>query len=320
MTMPIASSDAGLLGADLKAAYQALIEERGFLPSVMAARILGVKEATLIHVLIGEDISQLSPDFAGLLNGARDLGKIMALVNNKHMVAMPIGEFSELDIVDNRGHARGGMIDLSFDLSRWGSVFSIVQEAHGAVRRNISFFDDCGDAVLQIIVWSKGGDAAYDTLVEQYRTEPPDALDLNPSEDAGWRTVEDGNLSHRVDEDVPSRTEAFLRQVVEREILIDVHIPTRACAQHYAGPLRAVERREDLPGYWVDLKYPHFNSHFELGGLASYAVGGNEGSQSKSLTLIDESNSIVCTFALAKEAQPAVRDNWIKTLDEQLHV
>lgn len=212
------------------------------------------------------------------------------------------------------------MIDLSFDLSRWGSVFSIVQEAHGAVRRNISFFDDCGDAVLQIVVWSKDGNAAYDALVEQYRTEPSDTLDLNPSEDAGWRTVEDGKLSRRVDEDVPSRIEAFLRQVVEREILIDVQIPTRASTQHYAGPLRAVERRTDLPGYWVDLKYPHFNSHFELGGLASYAVSGNDGPQSKSLTLIDEGNSIVCTFALAKDAQPAARESWIKMLNEQLHV
>lgn len=304
---------APLQGEELKAAWLRIKEGKGFIPLKIGADTLGVPEAVLQNVLQGPGIVRLRSEFVPLLESVRQLGKIMGNLRNGHFVALPVGEFSELSFEGDIARARGGAIDVSFNLARWSSAFGVTEESRGALRRNLCFFDDCGDAAYKVILWSKEADDIFDKLVEKFKGNSDEKVVTSGSNHEDWSSTEKYQDLQSISDDAPKRTESLFRACIEQEINVEWYIPTRAAAQTYRGPLRTMEARKDLEG-WFDILYPHFMTHMGVAEVARCVIAPSETSQSQSVVMIGGNDRVICVLGLGSDNRPAAKDAWAEAV------
>lgn len=299
----------------LKSRFEALKKERGPLPTRDGAQELGVSEAALLNALCGDSPVRLRDDFRSILEHVKDFGRIMGLVRNDHFVAMPIGAFNELSFDGNRGHATGGNIDFTFDLSRWASAFAMKEMSHGTLRRMIQFFDDSGDAVFKVVLWSDDGNDAFDAFMEEFRVDASTPLNDAQKGAAGWQSFTARDDERIVTGNAPAKTQDFLQACIDNNIEITLQIPTNASMEIYRGPLRKLEPRNN-PG-WIDLRYPHFTTHFGVGEVAKIAID-QDGDDFGVVTMVDASDRIICRVANATPDDPDARDAWSTAIASKL--
>ena len=95
------------------------------------ARRLGASEAEVLSACAGDGTTtQLAPDFQAFNRTTQNLGRVMSLVRNDDVVIMPIGELRDLKLDGAKGRMCTDIVELTFDISKWGSVFGIVRNAH----------------------------------------------------------------------------------------------------------------------------------------------------------------------------------------------
>ena len=296
---------------NLKTAWTKLIEERGPLPHRTAAEILGTTEAELTEARSGENIKRLTGDYGGILKEAQGLGQIMTLVRNDYFVTMPVGKFESIDIEGARGHASGGPIDIEFDLSGWGSAYSIVEKSHGSLRRNIQFFDETGESAIKIVVWSKDADKKFDRLVKRFEDPAAAPLEVKNSENEGWLSFEEEDDSTSISDNLSPRLQALFQVCADEKVDIELRVPTRTSAETYRGPIRAVEPRDE-DGNWIDLRYPHFTSHFFVGQVSRAVLSGDKGHHA--LTIVDKDDRIACIAKIPIGRSAAVDAAWSRSV------
>ncbi len=299
--------------ADLKAAWDKLVEDRGQLPLRMAADIIGTTEAQLLEARSGESIKRLTSDFGEILKEAQGLGQLMTLVRNDYFVTMPVGKFESLNIEGPHGRATGGPINIDFDLTGWGSAFSIVEESHGSLRRNIQFLDKSGDAVVKIVLWSKGSDDEFDRLIERFEDHSPKPLTIRGSADAGWMSFAEPENAVSISNNLSAKIQALFQVCVDEEVDIELRVPTRASAETYRGPIRDVEPRDE-EGNWIDFRYPHFTSHFFVGQVSHGLAYDEDDTNNHVLTVVDKDNRVACTAKLPKGTNPAIDKAWSEAI------
>src|SRR5688572_13979842 len=71
---------------DLKFRWEELLKTRPNLRIRNAAIELGVSEAELLVIRIGDGVTRLKPDFAAILGEVHKLGRVMALTRNDDVV------------------------------------------------------------------------------------------------------------------------------------------------------------------------------------------------------------------------------------------
>ena len=125
------------LVGDLKEKWAQLKAETPHLRIRNAAEQLGVSEADLLVTNIGEGVTVLNPDFAGILTDVEQLGKVMALTRNDECVHERKGTYLNGDF--SSPHAQlfvGEDIDLRIFLNSWKHAFSVVE----GDKKSLQFF------------------------------------------------------------------------------------------------------------------------------------------------------------------------------------
>ena len=292
---------------DLKSRFEDLKKERGRLLTREGAKALGVSEAALVNAMTSDTTVRLRDDFKSIMEHIKVFGCIMGLVRNDNFVAMPIGEFNELSFDGTHGHAKGGNIDLTFDLEHWASAFAIKEISHDTLRRMVQIFDDCGEAVFKAVLWSSGSDEAFDSFMNEFKVSASTPLNDTQSGDSGWQKFTFAENAQIITDNTPMRTQEFLQACIDMRMEIELQIPTNASLETYRGPLRKLEVR-GTPG-WIDLRYPHFTTHFGVGEINKVAVLQENGICGAA-SFIDGSDNIICRVRCAKPHATSAQDDW----------
>lgn len=156
----------------LKSQWEALKAENPHLRIRNAAEQLGVSEAELVATQVGETVTRLRPEFANILTEVEKLEKVMALTRNDECVHERKGVYLNPDFSSpHAGLFVGEDIDLRIFLSHWDKAFAVAEKSEHGDRKSLQFFGKDGLAIHKIYLTKDSNEAAFDALVEQFRSE-----------------------------------------------------------------------------------------------------------------------------------------------------
>jgi len=171
--------------ADLAARWSRLRGEKPALRIRDAAATLGVSEAELVALGvgqkgIGQTATALAADWRALLTDMPSVGRVMCLTRNEHCVHERHGHFEDVQVNGPHGLVLGPDIDLRLFLGNWRHGFAVREPLKHGERASLQFFDASGEAVHKIYATDETDRRAFDALIARYRAEPPAALAIAP--------------------------------------------------------------------------------------------------------------------------------------------
>jgi putative hemin transport protein len=312
-----------------------------------AAADLGVTEAELVAAACGLESIRLTGDWGALLQELEPLGPLMALTRNDAAVHEKTGVYRNVELHDTHqmGQVLADQIDLRLFLDRWKYGFAVaLRKGGGHVLRGFQFFDKHGTAVHKIYLRGGSDEAAYDALVEKYRTgEDAPALAVEPATESpatpdakidteafleGWRDLEDTHdffpllrkhnvgraQALRIGEDEFTRRVGLkshrhvLETVRDEAVPIMVFVRSPGTVQIHTGP---VERLHDS-GDWFNVLDDGFNLHLreDLIDEAWVVQKPTADGTVTSLELYDaDGNALTKFFGERKPGRPE-REDW----------
>lgn len=124
----------------------------------------------------------LDDDWVGLLRGLEDVGPLMALTRNEHIVHEKIGTYRRVSAQGHVGLVLGPDIDLRLFLAHWHLGLHVIEHdpKQGDVQ-SLQFFDAWGRAVHKVHARPQSDLQALDTLVQRHAR--PDAAPVLKSLD-----------------------------------------------------------------------------------------------------------------------------------------
>ncbi len=139
-----------------------------------AAKQFNVSEAELLVTDCGKTVTKLTDNFPRLLQEFHTLGRIMALTRNDEIVHERKGEYKNVEVIN--GHGKMGLvlgddIDLRIFFNNWHFGFAVKSENPHGFQRSFQFFDVDGTAVHKVFLTQTSNSAAYENLVEKYRSD-----------------------------------------------------------------------------------------------------------------------------------------------------
>lgn len=283
----------------LKEKWEALKTEQPQMRIRNAADALGVSEGELISTQVGDYVTVLKPDFAGILTEVESLGKVMALTRNDECVHERKGVYLNPDF--SSPHAQlfvGEDIDLRIFGTHWKYAFAVVE----GEKKSIQFFGKDGMAIHKIYLTKDSNEAAFDTLVEKFKAEeqnpgmqteaiapkaeekPDSEIDVEGFQTA-WRELKDTHdFFMMMRKFGVSRTQALrlapdttfakkidnekvvtmLEQASARDLPIMVFVGNRGNIQIHTGNVKKVMWH----GPWINVMDPNFNLHLDTTRIA----------------------------------------------------
>ena len=159
-------------GADkLRQRLKALRQDRPGLRARDAATALGVSEAELLALRCGDGVTRLDTRWADFVKALPDLGEVMALTRNEHVVHEKIGRFGKVSVFGNKGLVLNHDIDLRLFFDRWHFGFAAEDETKSGIRHSLQIFDSDGTAVHKIYLRRESDLDAYRGLVDSHRAD-----------------------------------------------------------------------------------------------------------------------------------------------------
>lgn len=263
-----------------------------------AAQELGVSEAELLMTDLGENVTFLTPDFAGILTDVEVLGKVMALTRNDECVHERKGIYKNGDF--SSPHAQlfvGEDIDLRIFINSWKHAFAVVD----GDKKSLQFFGKDGLALHKIYLTKDSNDAAFDALVEKYKAEnqnpsilfeaipakadekPDSEIDVEAFQKA-WSELKDTHdffsmtrkfgvsrtqalrlaSQEFVTKLETSAVETLLNKASEERLPIMVFVGNRGIIQIHTGEVNKIFWQ----GSWVNVMDPDFNLHLDTSKIA----------------------------------------------------
>ncbi|WP_313031679.1 ChuX/HutX family heme-like substrate-binding protein [Soonwooa sp.] len=263
-----------------------------------AAEGLGVSEAELLMTDLGETVTLLTPDFAGILTDVEVLGKVMALTRNEECVHERKGIYKNSDF--SSPHAQlfvGEDIDLRIFLNSWKHSFAVVD----GDKKSLQFFGKDGLALHKIYLTKDSNDAAFHALVEKYKAEdqtltilfeaipakaeekPDSEIDVEAFQKA-WSELKDTHdfftmtrkfgvsrtqaLRLASPEFVTkleiSAVETLLNKASEEKLPIMIFVGNRGIIQIHTGEVNKIFWQ----GSWINVMDPDFNLHLDTSKIA----------------------------------------------------
>lgn len=286
--------------ADLAARWNILRGEKPALRIRDAAATLGVSEAELVALGVGQTATPLTADWRSILNDMPGVGRVMCLTRNEHCVHERHGRFEGVDVKGPHGIVLGPDIDLRLFLGSWKHGFAVREPLKQGERLSLQFFDGAGEAVHKIYATDETDRPAFDALIARYTAatlpdmkigaRAPDAVDRPDSEIdvAGLRTAWLGmkdtheffgllgkfkvgrvQALRLVGEDLarelPVRSlRATFEAAAADGTPIMIFVGSHGCIQIHTGP---VKRLVDVHG-WFNVLDPDFNLHLRDEGVA----------------------------------------------------
>lgn len=283
----------------LKEKWNKLKSEQPHLRIRNAADALGVSEGELLATQVGESVTVLKTDFAGILSEVESLGKVMALTRNDECVHERKGIYLNGDF--SSPHAQlfvGDDIDLRIFLSEWKFAFSVVE----GDKKSLQFFGKDGMAIHKIYLTKDSQPEAFDALVEKFKSEqqnpgmkteavepkpaekPDNEVDVEGFQEA-WRELKDthaffgmlrkfGVSRLQALRFAPHKTFArkidnekvvnLLEEASARELPIMVFVGNRGNIQIHTGNVKKVMWH----GSWINVMDPNFNLHLDTTRIA----------------------------------------------------
>lgn len=136
---------------------------------------LGISEAELISLGIGADVIRLGGDFKTLLKDVKQMGSVMALTRNDHVVHERKGVYDNLTFYSgahNMGVAVNPDIDLRLFMNEWVYCLAVImRRGEAGDLHGLQFFNARGEAVHKIYATPKSELAGWAAIVEKYRVE-----------------------------------------------------------------------------------------------------------------------------------------------------
>lgn len=158
--------------SDLRARYDALRAEQPHLRIRNAAQALGVSELELLVLDMPANVVRLRPEFPAILGQVTSLGNVMALTRNDDIVHERHGVYLNPSLDKGPvGLFVGADIDLRIFWQHWGHAFAVREAGHGGERHSLQFFAHDGSAIHKIYLTEHSDQAAYEALVQQFRSE-----------------------------------------------------------------------------------------------------------------------------------------------------
>mgnify|MGYP002633951517 CR=1 FL=1 len=155
--------------APLRARWLALRDAEPTIRARDAAEKLGVSEGELIACRCGAGVQRLQGPWGDLLEALPDLGRVMALTRNDHVVHEKKGTFGKVQIFGGRmGLVLNHDIDLRIFLDRWHFGFAVAEPSGESTRHSLQFFDGDGTAVHKVHLLEDSNKAAFDGLVAHF--------------------------------------------------------------------------------------------------------------------------------------------------------
>jgi len=288
--------------ANLFQAWQALKEDNPKLRIRNAAARLGVSEAELLATKLGDTVRRLKSDWSAILHDLEEVGDVMALTRNDHVVHEKHGVYRDVSVNGPIGLVLDEEIDLRIFLRNWHVGFVVRQPLKSGWRHSLQFFDAHGQAVHKIFRTEQTNGDAWDALVERHLSEEqssdlkltqpqpptpetPDAeIDVEGFQKA-WTALEDTHeFFGMLNTFGVTRTQALrlapegmaiavepnsLRQTLEamaaQEVPIMVFVGSRGVIQIHSGPVK----RLVTTGPWFNVLDPRFNLHLREAAIAN---------------------------------------------------
>ncbi len=283
----------------LKEKWHALKAEQPQMRIRNAADALGVSEGELLATQIGETVTVLNPDFPAILSEVESLGKVMALTRNDECVHERKGVYLNGDF--SSPHAQlfvGEDIDLRIFLSQWKFAFAVVE----GDKKSLQFFGKDGLAIHKIYLTKDSNEAAFDDLVEKFKSTEQnagietEAIAAKPAEKSdseidvegfqnAWKELKDTHdFFMMLRKFGVSRTQALrlapdstfaqkidnekvvtlLEQASSRDLPIMVFVGNRGNIQIHTGNVKKVMWH----GPWFNVMDPNFNLHLDTSRIA----------------------------------------------------
>lgn len=160
---------------DLKLEAKRLKAENPRLRNRDLAQKIGISEAELLSLYIGENVVRLDNNCIALLKEVHKMGYVMALTRNENCVHERKGVYENLEFyggAHNMGVAVNPDIDLRFFMNEWQYALAVTMPRgeHGTLY-SFQFFNAKGEAVHKIFSTPKSEIAAYHEIVENFTAE-----------------------------------------------------------------------------------------------------------------------------------------------------
>jgi putative hemin transport protein len=266
-----------------------------------AAQHLGVSEAELLALGLGDTVIRLEGDFRELLKEVGSLGYVMALTRNDQVVHERKGIYEDVSFNGHVGLVLGEDIDLRLFMFNWKHGFAVQEND----RFSLQFFDAAGVAIHKIYLTEKSTTVAYWDLVKKYRAVDQESLpSIQPwpalaaeMDDAlvdvhtfqqEWLALQDTHAffgllkKHQVsrlqglrlappDHAFPIEIVQFkniCETAAQQGVPIMVFVSNRGCIQIHTGLIRRLLQT----GPWFNVLDPEFNLHLREDGVAQIWV------------------------------------------------
>lgn len=339
---------------NIRQLWEQLQSEEGDIRIRNAAERLGVSELELLSTKIDESVTRLKIDNWGYFySKLKDLGRVMVLTRNDHVVHEKTGEYATIDTDshNNVGITTDGEIELRLLFRQWRHSCSVIDGQGKKIACSFQFFDAHGTAVHNVYLSNEAGIPAFNHLTSEYAAtdqssmpsleakpdpqpeETPPNVDVAALREA-WQNLNDihafnAMLSKFGLTRVPALKlagEPWGRQIVNKGLRllfeklsasglpIMIFVSNPGCTQIHSGP---VKKLVDY-GTWFNVLDPSFNLHLNKLGIASAWVVTKRAKDQdiRSLELFDASgNTMIQVFGVSQQSN--VDSNvWNSFLDE----
>ena len=284
---------------DLASRWTRLKGEKPMLRIRDAAATLGVSEAELVALGVGNTATPLDGDWRAILNEMPAAGRVMCLTRNENCVHERHGRFEDVQVNGPHGLVLGPDIDLRLFLGQWKLGFAVREPLRAGERLSLQFFDGAGEAVHKIYATGETDRPAFDALIARpsaaevpavtLTPRAPDAVD-RPDADIdldglrqAWRAMKDTHeffgllgrfkvgrvqalrlVGDEFARELPPRAlRSALEMAAADKTPIMIFVGSSGCIQIHSGP---IERLVESPG-WFNVLDPAFNLHLRDAGV-----------------------------------------------------
>ncbi len=283
--------------SELKARYDALVQEEPKIRVRNAAEKLNVSEMELVAAQCGDIQAVLLEGTAQtIFKELQTMGEVMLLTRNEWCVHERHGRYESVKV----GHGPVGLVlgadlDLRVFFSSWKFTWAVTQNG----RKSIQFFDRAGLALHKVYCTEQTDMAAYDALVEKFRAQnqQPEAVDTTPAAPKAYATEAPESLREdwlgmtdthdfagllkkwnlprlqvleSAGEDLAQRVdneaiENMLQKAAETDLAIMCFVGNKGIIQIHSGPVKKLVRT----GPWFNILDPKFNLHLDTTAIHS---------------------------------------------------
>lgn len=318
------------------------------------AQKMGISEAELLTLSLGETVTLLEGDWKELLKLVHKMGYVMALTRNESCVHERKGVYDNITFykgAHNMGVAVNPDIDLRFFMNEWHYGLAVEMPRGNTTMYSFQFFNKKGEAVHKIFSTPKSNIEAYKELVEQFKAEeqtpisdadhsPYPTKEITPDEEvdvAGfqetWRNLKDThNFFGMLRKYKVARTQGFrlapegFTKQIDKEAVIRTLQTAAAekvsimCFLHSKGTVQihtGEVKNLMFHGDWYNVMDPKFNLHLNMNSVkdAWIVKKPTDDGIVTSLELFDENGELITYFFGARKPGVPELKSWRKVIE-----